>query len=123
VTDTTNPQETFHSDFDGNGRLSAQKVAGVTVATPTYNLPTGELTGVTYGNATSGAITGAITPDPATGRTKQLAWSGPGGSIATDAVTYSAGGRVKDQTIDGTDAGAGVDNFIYDGAGTTERAD
>ncbi|MGH2689558.1 MAG: LamG-like jellyroll fold domain-containing protein, partial [Actinomycetota bacterium] len=104
LTDTTNPQETLHTDFDANGRVSAQKLGGVTVATPSYNLTTGELTGVAYGNGTSGVIT----PDAATGRTSQLAWSGPGGSIATDAVTYSLGGRVKDQTIDGADPGAGV---------------
>ncbi|MGH2721743.1 MAG: RHS repeat-associated core domain-containing protein, partial [Actinomycetota bacterium] len=53
---------------------------------------------------------------------EQLAWSGPAGSIATDAVIYSSSGRIKDQTIDGADAGAGVDNFVYDAAGSLTTA-
>ncbi|HZQ29305.1 MAG TPA: PA14 domain-containing protein, partial [Acidimicrobiales bacterium] len=121
ATDTSGPAGSQHFDFDANGRLSAQKLDNVTVAVPTYNLSTGELSSVSYptgaGNGGNGTSLSSITRD-SFGRTTGLSWlAAGGGSLTTDAVTRSFGGRVLDESVDGTDAHAGADNFTYDGAG------
>jgi RHS repeat-associated protein len=120
TTDTNGPAGPQHFDFDTNGRLSAQKLDGVTVAVPTYNLSTGELSSVSYptgtGNGGNGTSLSSIARD-SFGRTTGLTWlAAGGGSLTTDAVTRSFGGRVLDESVDGADAHAG-DNFTYDGVG------
>jgi RHS repeat-associated protein len=118
-----------HFDYDGAGRLLSQKLDGAIVAVPVYDTA-GQLTSVSYptggGNGTSLA---SITRDQ-TGAVTSLAWAQPSGNCATspftgcmarDAVVRTQSGRVRDETIDGSDPHSG-DNFVYDGAGRLTQA-
>ncbi len=95
------------------------------MATATNNATTGELINVSYpsglGNAGNATSLSAIARH-GTGMISGLTWAGPGGTLATDAVTRSQSGRVTDETIDGTDADAANPNFIYDPLGRLTKA-
>ena len=94
--------------------------AGPEVATPAYDAG-GEMNAVAYtANGLNNADLAVGRDDY--GRIESLSWSGPSGSIATDAVgSRSQTGRVLDETIDGADAHVG-ENFVYDGAGRLTAA-
>jgi RHS repeat-associated protein len=129
MTDTNGPGGAFHLDYDTNGRLSAQKLGGSTVALPSYNTSTGELQSVSYPTGTGNGGNGtalAITREASSGRSASFTWTGPGTTWTSptptsDAVTYSPAGRVNNETIDGSDTHAG-DNFVYDAAGRLTHA-
>ena len=114
-----------HVDYDAVGQVSAQKLGGLTIATPTYNTP-GELTAVSYptgtgngGNGTSGTIV-----RDAFGQTVDRNWRLPNLSLLTyDHVVRSQSGRVVDETIDGSDAYTAGNNFQYDTAGRLTAAE
>lgn len=110
-------------EYDAAGRLTAQRLDGLMVASPGYDA-NGELQGVTYpggaGNAGNGTALSAIGRDDA-GRTTSLSWALVGATV-TDGVSRSQAGRVYDEVIDGIDANAGANNFAYDAAGRLTNA-
>ena len=120
VTRTVGPAATMAASYDLAGRVAAQSLDGAEVANATYDGASGVLSAVTYpsgvgkaGNATSGAMS-----YDTRGRPSGLTWKKPdAGVLATDTVVRSAGGKVADQSIDGTDANPAGANFAYDGAG------
>ncbi len=113
---TAGPGGTVGTDYAPNGWVDAQRLDGAVVADPSYTAA-GELASVAYPNATTLSLS-----RDANGRVVGMGASGPGGSIATDAVVRRPSGRVVDQSIDGLDARAGADNFVYDGAGRLSAA-
>jgi RHS repeat-associated protein len=120
ATDTSGPAGAQHTDYDGNGRVSTQKLDGVVVAVPTWN-SVGELASVSYpsgtGNGGNGTSLSAMTRDTF-GRTVGMTWNtAVGMSMVNDAVTRTAAGDVVDETVDGVDANTSGPNFAYDGAG------
>jgi RHS repeat-associated protein len=123
-TDAVGSGGTVSTDYSSaNGRVTAQRVGGVVVAQPAYNSSTGEVDSATYPNAGAGGAgngtKGVFAREQYTGRTTSIAWSqdwAGGATLTSDAVSYSIGGRIKDETIDGADAHSG-DNFVYDGPG------
>ena len=130
VTDTTGPAggpggAAIHTTYDSLGRLGGVDIDTARVATPAYDAASGVTSGVTYpaGSGSAGNATSLVIANDTHGRASALTWRLPGGaSLASDAVTRSAGGRVTDQSIDGTDAHPGADNFVYDGAGRLSAA-
>ena len=122
---SSGPAGTVTSGYDPANRVRTQSLDGAEVATATYDSASGVLTGVTYpsgagkgGNATSGAL-----GYDNQGRPNSLSWSRSDGiTLAADAVTRSAGAKVIDQTIDGTDANPAGANFVYDGAERLRQA-
>ncbi|HEX3394840.1 MAG TPA: RHS repeat-associated core domain-containing protein [Acidimicrobiales bacterium] len=108
--------------------------AGRTLAAPTYDGASGELTAVAYcsasqttgacatGTSNAGNGTALVIGRDANGRTTHLGWTGPGGPIVDDAVTRSQSAKVVDETVDGTDANAGGNNFAYDAVGRLTEA-
>ncbi|MCU1460945.1 MAG: hypothetical protein JWO37_1020 [Acidimicrobiales bacterium] len=116
VTTVATPAGTTGLTYDSTGRLASQQVDGATVATPSYNSASGEMSSVSYGNGTSLAIS----RDSAGKINSQAAATG-GLSMASDSVTRTMAGQVVDETIDGTDIHAG-NNFVYDNAGRLTAA-
>ena len=55
------------------------------------------------------------------GRMASVTWTGPGGTITSDAVTRRLGGDVTGQTTDGVDHHTG-DDYTYDNAGRLTEA-
>ena len=109
-------------DYDNAGRLENEYLndpggaKGPSVSNPTYT--NGDMTSAVMANSS----TLAVTRDGA-GATASLTWAGLlGSAIATDAVSRSQTGRVVNETIDGTDARTGADNFVYDGSGRLTEA-
>jgi RHS repeat-associated protein len=125
LTDTAGPAGAQHYDYDAAGRVTAQKLDGLTVAVPAYTAG-GELASVSYpsgtGNGGNGtALAAPIGRDPA-GRTTGLSWLQAGGAaLAANAVTRSQSGVVVDETVDGVDAHVG-NNYLYDGVGRLTSA-
>jgi RHS repeat-associated protein len=118
------PTGALHTDYDAAGKPIAQKLDGVTVAVPTYDVAA-QLASVSYptgtGNGGNGTSLSAITRDQ-TGATTGLTWLQAGGATLTsDAVVRSQSGKVIDETVDGTDPHVG-NNFGYDGAGRLTSA-
>ena len=119
----------MHVDYSPAGRVVAQSLDNVTMASAPLATAyvNGELANVSYpsglGNGGNGTSLSAITRD-GTGMTNGLTWTGPGGSLATDAVVRSQSGRVVDETIDGTDAEPDPTkpNFKYDPVGRLVQA-
>jgi RHS repeat-associated protein len=111
--DSSGPSGATHVDFDPSGRGPyVQRLDGVAVATASYHAGSGLQTGTTYGNGTTLQV-----GRDQRGRTSQLDWRLPGGgSLASDSLTRSLGGRVLDQAVDGQDTHVG-NNYVYDGAG------
>lgn len=134
------PGGRLDTDYAG-GQVMRQHVAdpgslgaGPVLAVPGYDASSGELTGVSYCSAaqTTGACaTGgpnagngtalAIGRDP-NGRTTHLGWTGPSGGIVDDVVTRSQSAKVVDESVDGVDANAGANNFVYDSVGRLTEA-
>jgi RHS repeat-associated protein len=91
---------------------------GQPVATASYDGASGMLEALL---STTNATSGTFAYDAA-GRLAMVAWQGPGGTLGTDEVVRSPGGRVVDQRVDGTDAYPGTApfgqpgswNFLYD---------
>ena len=127
VTSTTGPAGTVGTTYEPSGRVDAQTLGSpaLVVADPTYNTATGELAGVAYPAAPTGAGNGtslAVLREASSGRVTKLTWSQAGGALlASDEVAYTVGGRVRDQKVDGVDHHAG-DDFTYDGAGRLTAA-
>jgi RHS repeat-associated protein len=124
VTDTTGPAGAIHTDYDAAGRKTGVKLDGNTVAVPTYD-SAGRLSTVSYpsgtGNGGNGTNLAPIGYD-ALGRTISLSWKDPSNAtITSDSATRSLANRITDETVDGTDPGAG-DNYTYDGAGRLTAA-
>jgi RHS repeat-associated protein len=94
------------------GWVSSQQVDGVTVAVPSYDAATGEVTSVSYpANGTSLAV-----ERDSLRRVRRHVATLVGSSV-TDQVSRSQSGRVVDHVVDGSDAAVGADNFAYDRAG------
>ncbi len=108
--------------------------AGPVLAVPSYDGASGELTGVSYcsatqttgtcatGTANTGNGSALAVGRDANGRTTHLGWTGPSGAIVDDAVSRSQSSKLVDETVDGTDANAGANNFTYDAAGRLTEA-
>jgi RHS repeat-associated protein len=109
LTDTSGAQGLVHTDFDDAGKPTVQKLDGVTLATPSYD-NFGRLSGAAYSNGV------ATTRGYGVGRNTSVFWT-KGATLASDQVTYSTAGRVRDQTVNGADAYPGGDNFSYDASG------
>ncbi|MEY2569013.1 MAG: hypothetical protein QOE35_3542 [Actinomycetota bacterium] len=122
VTQTQGPAGTVVPSYDDAGRVTQQKLDGSTVAQATYDAA-GELSSVDYpsGSGKAGNGTGLTVTRDAVGRTSALTWKKGSNLIASDAVTYSQGGKVVDQSVDGVDANPSGANFTYDGAGRLTR--
>ena len=86
------------------------------MATPAYDLATGRLSSVAYANGTTTSL-----EYDTFGRTKKTSTAKSSTTVTGDQVTYSAGGRVEDQSVyTGSayvDANPSALNFSYDGAG------
>jgi RHS repeat-associated protein len=124
VTQTNGPAGQLGTDYQSDGRVDAQRRGGSIIADPAYNA-VGEITGVSYPAAPTGVGNGtslAIVRDAASGRATKLTWNQAGGLLlASDEVTYTVGGHVKDQKVDGVDHHAG-DDFTYDAVGRLTTA-
>jgi RHS repeat-associated protein len=114
ATQTSGPAGTETFGYDAAGRTTSQTLDGVTLATGSYT--DGQLTTVSYptgtgdgGNGTSGTLGYSNG-----GQLASESWSGVGGSLTSDADTYSQSGRVISETIDGA---ATPNTFTYDAAG------
>jgi RHS repeat-associated protein len=119
ATDSSGPAGALHYDYDGAGRVTAQKLDGLTVAVPSYSTA-GELASVSYpsGTGNGGNATAGTFGLDNNGRVVSDAWSFAPSGTATDVVTRSQSGRVTDESIDGVDARAGAgNNFVYDATG------
>ncbi|MCA1683897.1 MAG: hypothetical protein LC708_02040, partial [Actinobacteria bacterium] len=122
-TDTSGPAGSLHVSYDPAGRTKTQSLDGALMATPAYD-SAGELATVSYAtalNGGNGTSLSAVTRSPS-GQTTGLTWTGPGGALATDALSRAQSGKVVDETIDGTDANPAGANFAYDGAGRLTHA-
>ena len=112
--------------YEPAGRQTEIRLDDKVMARVTYDTA-GRLSQVTYptddGNAINGVEAGNGTRStPVTydtyGRLTGLTWETTGGTtITSDQVTFSLGGEVVDQSIDGTDPNTGGNNFTYDNAG------
>jgi RHS repeat-associated protein len=122
VTNVNGPGGDRVQSYTPEGRPGTLQVDGVTMATPTYNTTTGRTSSVAYANGTTTTF-GYDT----FGRANSTSTAnGSATTITGDQVTYSVGGRVKDQQVytgssyvDGHPTG---DNYIYDGAGRLSDA-
>jgi RHS repeat-associated protein len=106
--DTSGPSGDLHSGFDAAGRLSSQSLDTTTIASPSYNATTGELSSVSYGNNTSLA---SITRD-GVGRTTNTTFNTGSNPLTSDTVGYSQSGQAVTDTVDGTGS-----SYAYDAAG------
>jgi RHS repeat-associated protein len=97
--------------YDADGKVTAVKVDGETLATPSYDVLQ-QLTSVAYAG---GATLASMTRDGAM-RTTGLSWSFPGSAGVSDSVVRSQSGRVIRDTVT-RDPVSHVSTYGYDGAG------
>jgi RHS repeat-associated protein len=114
------PEGSQEYTYNAAGQVTAQKLDGSTVATVAYS-SNGRVQSHTYpsgtGNGGNGTSSANLTYDDQ-GNTTSLEWRTPSSTqITKDQVSYDLAGRVKDQSIDGTDTYTSGDNFTYDAAG------
>ena len=130
-TQVDNPGTTIVQNYlydSATGRLTSQKLGNLTIAVPTYNASTGELTSVNYPNGTgndgNGSSLSTLTRDPA-GRITSLSFTLPGSRTLTDTVTRSQSGAIQSDTTTLT-GGSGTQTtnygYTYDGAGRLIQA-
>ena len=122
---TTTGTAALTRTYDNAGRLETLSTGGLLLADPHYDTY-GRLDSVAYPSGTGKAgngTTGVFTYDT-NGRPSGVTWTGPGGTITSDAVTArDILGRITDQTTDGVDPYPAGVNDVYDKAGrlTTAR--
>ena len=122
---TTTGTAALTRTYDNAGRLETLSTGGLLLADPHYDT-FGRLDSVAYPSGTGKAgngTTGVFTYDT-NGRPSGVTWTGPGGTITSDAVTArDILGRITDQTTDGVDPYPAGVNDVYDKAGrlTTAR--
>jgi RHS repeat-associated protein len=101
--------------YDNTNRVTAQKVDGVTVASPTYDAY-GRLQGVTYNAATYGGHTMSLSISrDSLGRENGLTYTMPSGSgtnSLADSSTLSQSGNIVSETVGGK-----AQSYTYDKAG------
>ncbi len=102
--------------YTPTGQIDTVTLDGGTIAATAYDTA-GELSGVTYSNATSGTLT-----RDNHGRPASVAWALAGGRSVTNTVTRSQTGRVvTDQVADSTTGSTGW-AYTYDAAGRLSTA-
>ena len=121
VTNVSGPGGNRVQSYTAEGRPGTIQVDGVTMATPSYHLTNGRPSSVAYANGTTTTL-----GYDSFGRTTTTSAADGSSTITGDQVTYSVGGRVKDQQVytgsgyvDGNPSG---DNYLYDGAGRLSDA-
>ena len=117
-TANTGPTGNITKAYDNADRLTALTRNGQTVANGFTYDNASRLTGVTYpsGAGNGGNGTSATFAFDTFGREAGVTWTGPGGTITSDAVTRRTGGDVNGQVVDGVDHHPG-DDYTYDNAG------
>lgn len=125
VTQTSGPGGQVATEYRQNGWVDLQRFGPNVIARPTYN-SVGETDAVSYPTGTGNRGNGtalAVLREDASGRTRKLTWTQAGGALlASDEVTRSVGGKVKDEKIDGVDHNGAGDNFAYDSLGRLTSA-
>lgn len=111
-TDSVGPNGAAHTDYDNTGRVTAVKLDGVTIATPSYDGFSREST-IIYPNSS------AVVPGyDDRGRTMNVTAIGHGFSLLhSHAVTRSNAGRVVDEVVDNVDPDPANPNYTYDAVG------